>query len=304
MAAPLPGAPRPSIDAYTPPQQAPGQRSWLGIDPNSRISVNLARQGLSGYLGGDVGQHAGAVKDILKQHGYTDDTFSQDLTGAQYNALLQAGAQATGNLFTPWSTTATPGPSAPMSDPDPPPTPPGAPYQLMTGPAPELDLPEYQAPTPFTFDPSQLQNDKGYQFEFDEGLRALQHAASRHGGTRGTNTMRDMVGFGQGLAATRVNDIFNRQAGIWDRNVGEGRYAHEAATSRATSRFAPKLLNWERDRDEARRDLEMRFNQDWQREQFGRDDAWRRHTYANDDAWRRYQLEEDRRRFIAGGGRI
>lgn len=303
MATPLPKPagyqqPRQSIDAYTPPQTQPGQRSWLGIDPSSTISVDLARQGLSGYLGGDVAQHAGAVSKLLQDNGYDDPTFTKALTGAQYNALLQAGAQATGNQFTPWSTTAPTGPTAPMSDPDPPVAPPQGP------PAPELVLPEYQAPTPFTFDPSQLKDDKGYQFEFDEGLRALQHAASRNGGMRGTNTMRDLVGFGQGLAATRVNDLYNRQAGVWDRNTAEGRYGHEAATSRAASQFAPRLLNWERDRDESRRDIEMRFNQDWQREQFGRDDAFRRHELANTDAWRRYQLEEQRRQFLAGGGRL
>ena len=287
-----PAATANNLNAYTPPK--PKGNSWLGVDPKQTMSAGLAKEGLEGYLGGSVAPHMPRIQQILASKGYTDQSFATDLTGEQYNALLEEGANLTGNTFTPYSTT---GPGNAASGTPPPTTAGGTP-------PPTLDLPDYNAPDPFRFNGEDLRNDPGYAFELAEGQRALQHAQSAKGGIRGTNTMRDLIGFSQGMASTRFNDAFNRAGQTWDRNTGDNRYGHESRVNKVQTEYAPQLLGWERDRDERRRDVEMNFDRDWQREVFGRDDAWRRHTYANDDVWRRYQLEEDRRNRAADRGRV
>lgn len=291
QSAPAGGA---TLDRITPPKIK--GTSWLGIDPKATVSTSLAREGLQGYLGSDIAPHMGLVTDILRKNGYTDPTFGQNLTGAQYNALLQAGADATGNTFTPYSTDTGTTDRMPM-DPTPPPT-------TQGDDAPALELPIYQRRGDFSFNPSNLETDPGYQFQVKEGMRALTNSAASRGGVRGTNTMRDMVSFGQGLASTNFDSAYRRAADTWDRNVGDDRYAHEAESGRRQTEYAPRLLNWERNRDERRRDIEMNFNRDWEREQYGREDAWRRHVYQNDDQWRRYQLEEQRRQRLAEMGLV
>lgn len=283
----------PYLDNVTPPKMQGA--SWLGVDPKTTMSTSLAREGLQGYLGGDITPYMGQVTTILRQNGYDDPTFQRELTGAQYNALLQEGARLTGNTFTPYSTTGGGGAGTT-------PTPTGQPPAPEA--PPELVLPEYQRREDFRFDPQDVLRDPGYQFEFDEGMKALTNSAAARGGVRGTNTMRDMVRFGQGLAATGLDRAYNRAAGTYDRNVAGDRYGYEADINRRQVQYAPQLLNWERNRDERRRDHEMQFEDAWRREQYGREDAWRRHAYQNDDLWRRYQLEENRRLRLADGGRL
>ncbi len=284
----------PSLNAVTPPPPTPGQRSWLGVDPKTTLSAKLAQQGLQGYLGGDLTPHMGQVKTILQQQGYTDPTFGADLTGAQDNALLQAGAQQTGNLFTPWSTTDTGAPPGTGT--------PGQPSTPVGAPPPALAIPEYQGRGDFSFDPQAALNDPNYQWRFNEGQRALEHAASAKGMTRGTNHMRDLIAYGQGTASNEVQNAYNRARDTFGVNQGEDRFKHGEASTRAQLQYAPSLLGWERDRDDARYREDRGVNLDWEREQYGRDDAWRRHTYAGDDAWRRYELEEDRRNRMADRG--
>lgn len=45
-----------------------------------------------------------------------------------------------------------------------------------------------------------LRNLPGYQFQQDQGIEAIQHAASASGGVAGGNTLRELTKFGQGLA--------------------------------------------------------------------------------------------------------
>lgn len=276
-----------TLTNYTPPQGK--GNSWLGVNPSQRLTGKLALEGLSGYAGRPLTPQE--QQFAATRIGYTDQSGESEITGEQYNNLLQYGAEATGNTFTPWSTTAGTGPPPVQG------TPPE-----NGEPPPELDLPEYESPTAFQFNQGDFTNDAGYQFELAEGQRALQHAASAQGGVRGTNTMRDLIGYTQGLASTRFGDAYNRAGQTWDRNTGDRRYGHEAAVSNRQTEYAPNLLGWERNRDERRRDIEMNFDQAWQREQFGRNDSWKRHAYQNDDVWRRYQLEEERRWRLANGG--
>lgn len=279
----------PSITKMTPPSTT-GKKSWLGVDPRQRLNTATAKQGIEGYLGASLTPDQ--IQKAVQVSGYDDPTWAKEWTGEQYNRLLQAGAAATGGVFTPWSTTDTGG-----VDPAPPGGGPGT-----APPPPVPDLPEYQRRADFAFTGDNLENDPGYQFRREEGQRALEHAAAARGAARGGNHMRDLIAFGQGLASEEFDRAYGRAGDTYDRNVGGDRYAHEAETQRQAGLFAPRFAGWERDRDEAWRQNELDFDREWQREVYGRDDSWRRHVYANDDLWRRYQLEEDRRRFLAGEG--
>lgn len=278
---------RTTLDQITPPQVK--GRSWLGVDPRQKMSTSLAKQGIEGYLGGPLSNEH--IQQAVKISGYDDPTFQKEWTGEQYNKILAEAARLTGNTFTPPSTIELEGV----------PTPPGM-GPGGSSPVPGLELPKYEGRGDFAFDPSQITNDPSYKMRLAEGQRAFEHAASAKGMNRGGNFMRDLVAFGQGMASDEMDRAYGRQRDIYDTNVGNDRYAHEAESTRRQVEYAPHLVGWNRDRDERQRNRELDFDRSWQKEIYGRDDAWRRHTYANDDAWRRYQLEEERRWRLANGG--
>lgn len=71
----------------------------------------------------------------------------------------------------------------------------------------------------FSFDASNLQNDPGYQFNLQEGNRALDRTQLARGGYFSGNALREAQQFGQGLADNTYNSAFNRalqgrQAGL------------------------------------------------------------------------------------------
>lgn len=284
----------PSLTTMTPPKVT--GKSWLGVDPTQTMNTATAKEGIEGYLGRSLTPEE--ITKAVGLSGYDDgdgdpNTFTRDWTGAEYNKILQAGAGMTGNTYTPYSTTddgTTPGinPNAPET--------PGGPA------APTIDIPEYQRRGDFTFDAASLANDPGYQFRQQEAQRALAHQGAAAGNVRGGNFMRDLIGVSQGIASDEVDRAYGRATGTYDRNVADDRYAHETGVNRVQTEYAPRLLDWQRNRDEAFRREELNFDRDWQREIYGRDDAWRRHTYATDDQFRRFELEEERRRFLANGG--
>lgn len=60
------------------------------------------------------------------------------------------------------------------------------------------------------FSPADLENDPGYQFELAEGNRAIGNAAGARGGRYSGGTLKALQRFGQGLAASRYNQAFQR----------------------------------------------------------------------------------------------
>lgn len=54
----------------------------------------------------------------------------------------------------------------------------------------------------------------GYQFRFDEGMRAVENSAAARGMLASGGTLKDLVRFGQGVAADDFNDQFNRTASV------------------------------------------------------------------------------------------
>lgn len=54
----------------------------------------------------------------------------------------------------------------------------------------------------------------GYQFRFDEGMRALDRSAAAEGGLRGGGHSRELQRYGQGLASQEFNQYANRLASL------------------------------------------------------------------------------------------
>lgn len=65
------------------------------------------------------------------------------------------------------------------------------------------------------FNPGDLTQDPGYQFQLEQGNRAIQQGAGMQGSPFSGNTMQALSQFNQGLAATTYNDAFNR----WNQQV-------------------------------------------------------------------------------------
>ncbi len=80
-------------------------------------------------------------------------------------------------------------------------------------------LAQYAASKPqFSFNPTDLQNDPGYQFQLGQGTAAINNSASARGLLTSGNTLQDLTKFGQGLAGTYYNDAFKRAQDTFNTN--------------------------------------------------------------------------------------
>ena len=70
----------------------------------------------------------------------------------------------------------------------------------------------------FAFNPSDLQNDPGYQFTLQQGQQAIQRAAAAKGGLFSGGTLKSLAGYTTGLADTTFGNAFNRAAQTFDIN--------------------------------------------------------------------------------------
>ncbi|MFS6633863.1 hypothetical protein, partial [Staphylococcus aureus] len=57
---------------------------------------------------------------------------------------------------------------------------------------------------------SEVEQTPGFQFQMDEGSKAIQRAAAASGGLRGGGTLKALEQYSHGLASTYYNDAFNR----------------------------------------------------------------------------------------------
>lgn len=62
----------------------------------------------------------------------------------------------------------------------------------------------------FAFTPTDLRNDPGYQFQLEEGQRALERSAAARGVLSSGGTLRGLARFSQGLADTTYGNAFDR----------------------------------------------------------------------------------------------
>ncbi len=114
----------------------------------------------------------------------------------------------------------------------------GAPtYQAptYTAPAPYAQMapvPDFVAPTDIT-----EQNDPGFMARLKWGQQAIENSGSARGTTRSTNTMRDLVKFGQDYASAEYPAVYARAKGAYDTNVANlfGTYNTNLGTQEANT---------------------------------------------------------------------
>jgi hypothetical protein len=81
-----------------------------------------------------------------------------------------------------------------------------------------LSLSRLQAQGDFAFNPKDLENEPGYQFQLAQGLKALQAGAAGRGMLQSGSLLKSMSGFNQGLAGTSYQNAFNRALSTYDTN--------------------------------------------------------------------------------------
>lgn len=65
-------------------------------------------------------------------------------------------------------------------------------------------------PGSFSFNKNDLMQDPSYQFNMDQGMKALQRSAAAKGGLMSGGAMKDIASFSQGLASNEFGNAYNR----------------------------------------------------------------------------------------------
>jgi len=187
---------------------------------------------------------------------------------------------------------------------------------------PAYTAPTYTPATPYgTLTADELSSDPSYAFRFGEGKKALEGAAAAKGVLRTGGTLKDLVAYGQDMAAKEYAAAESRKGAAWDRNAGEGRSAWDRAFAGSEAEYSPSLLGWQTKTANDQRAAELTFDRDWQKELYNRDDTYRRMVFmadddfrktvystddvyrkavaAESDAWKREVMAEERRRWMA-----
>lgn len=70
----------------------------------------------------------------------------------------------------------------------------------------------------FSFNAGDLQNDPGYQFQLQQGQKAISNQSAATGLNQSGAALKELTQYGQGLAGTYYNDAFNRAKSSFDTN--------------------------------------------------------------------------------------
>ena len=71
------------------------------------------------------------------------------------------------------------------------------------------------------FNPTNLQNTPGYQWQFGQGEQALLNAKTATGGVGGGNTLQALVGYGQGMASTEYQQALQNYMAQQQQSFGQ-----------------------------------------------------------------------------------
>lgn len=94
------------------------------------------------------------------------------------------------------------------------------------GSLPTFSPPGFQRPPEFKYDPfkapsfEEAQQEPGYQFALDQGIKALQQSAAGKGILRTGGTLKDIVNYGQAAGAGNYQDVYNRGLNTYQTNFG------------------------------------------------------------------------------------
>jgi hypothetical protein len=184
---------------------------------------------------GQPGLYYNTAGVVFNSSGTQVDGYVNPATGA-----FQAGTPVTNpntGIIQPPGT-AGGDPVDPTTPPPPGPGPAPAPGPAPTAPAPTIPGGPAPAPTPnvtppqptpppaFHYadfappDPNDLSNDKAFQFENEEGMRVIGARNAALGTLNTGGTLKDYVTFGQNLARTHYNDLFDRSLRTYGINRG------------------------------------------------------------------------------------
>lgn len=149
---------------------------------------------------------------------------------------------------------------------------------------------QYQAAPAFNFDPSQLQNSRGYQFGLNQGIDAVNAGAAKSGNLNSGNRLLALQQFGQDYASTKYGEEYNRQFG-----------ANQDAYNRGVSTYG---LNYDRNNNLYNRGVsEYGLGQQRNQDQYNRNLTGFQADYQrNQDAYGRGQNVLNRRQQVAGFG--
>lgn len=125
---------------------------------------------------------------------------------------------------------------------------------------PKFTPPTFTAPTAVT-----MQNDPGYQFRLNEGLKALQASAAARGVLNSGGTLKGIEDYGQNYASQEYGNVFNRALQTFG-----------TAYQGAKDAYAPLFANYQNLFGAEQNAGLAAYNQAWQRYQFGLDDEFRR----------------------------
>lgn len=155
--------------------------------------------------------------------------------GLSHQAALDAAPGIMGwDKYQPQRQADPPAPTPPPPGPGPAPAPVAAPAptaqsnpgaQAAPGNIPNYSAPPaYVKPPAFSYDPfnapapQDLLNDPSYQFEFGQGMQAIGAKNAALGTLNTGGTIKDFESYGQNLASTRYNDLWNRKASEYTLN--------------------------------------------------------------------------------------
>lgn len=86
------------------------------------------------------------------------------------------------------------------------------------------------------------QQDPGYKFRMDEGLKAVNRGASSRGASQGGAAMKALSRYGQGLASQEYQNVYNRKYGRLSDLAGLGMGATQGQAG-AASRYGQNMSN-------------------------------------------------------------
>lgn len=93
--------------------------------------------------------------------------------------------------------------------------------------------PAFNPGQPFSFNPSDLQNTPGYQFQLQQGEQAITDQASATGGVGGGNTLKALINYGQGLAGTEFQNAFANAQNTYQTNFSNSQSVSQNAYANA-----------------------------------------------------------------------
>lgn len=79
-------------------------------------------------------------------------------------------------------------------------------------------LKSYKDGADFKFDATDLENEAGYKFGLDQGMKGIDRAQASRGNFLSGAAMKESTRYAQDYAGTKANDAYTRQAGTWSMN--------------------------------------------------------------------------------------